>query len=209
MARFAVDENVVRNAVSGRNDRGEEALVEGEFMPRLPRVKGTVYVNEPIAKKLRSMRDKIMADSRPEDCNSMICKGAAATLRDGRRAPHMEGSRAELEGRKKRDREFVGVAPQSGGILVASDMKLRRIAEEKRRRGFRIECIGADRALGILGHGGAQNAGGMPRPARYPHQAAAGFCARRLQGLSLCRPRLAGLCRARPCQGRALSQTTR
>lgn len=55
MAGFVVDENVVRSAVSGRNDRGEEALVEGEFALRLLRVKGTVYVNEAIAKKFRAM----------------------------------------------------------------------------------------------------------------------------------------------------------
>ena len=126
----------------------------------LLRVKGTAYVNEPIAKKFRSMWDKIVADSRPEDCNSRMYKGVAATPRDGRRASYVEGSRAGSGGRKKCDREFVGVALQSGGILVASDMKLRHIAEEKRRHGFRIERIGADRALGILGHGGAQNAGG-------------------------------------------------
>lgn len=56
------------------------------------------------------------------------------------------------------------------------------------------------RGVGRRGAGwkGGEMAGGMPRPARHSHQAAAGFCARRLQGLSLCRPRLAGLCRTRP-----------
>lgn len=156
MARFVVDENVVRNAVSGRNDRGEEALVEGEFMFRLLRVKSTVFVNDAIAKKFRSMWDKIMADSRPEDCNSRIYKGVAAMLRDGSRVSYVEGERVEWAGLKKCDREFVGVALQSGGVLVTSDMKLRRIVEEKRRQGSRIECIGVDRALGLLGQSGGQ-----------------------------------------------------
>ena len=148
MAGFVVDENVVRSAVSGRNDRGEEALVEGEFALRLLRVKGTVYVNEAIAKKFRAMGGKIRADTRPEDCNNRIYKGVAAMLRDGSRVSYVEGASVEWEGLKKCDREFVGVALQPGGVLVTSDTRLRRIAEEKRRQEFRIECIGADRALG-------------------------------------------------------------
>ena len=151
MKGFVVDENVVLNAVRGSNDRGEEALAEGEFLLKLLRVKITVFVNEAIAKKFRTMGDKIRADSRPEDCNNRIYKGIAAMIRDGRMVTYVEAERVEWKGLKKCDREFVGVALRSGGTLVTSDMKLRRIAEEMQQQGHRIECIGADQALRMLG----------------------------------------------------------
>ena len=153
MKGFVVDENAVLNAVRGRNDRGEEAFVEGEFMLRLLRIKGTVFVNEAIVKKYYAMDGKIRADSRPEDCNNRIYKGVAAMLRDGRRAHYVEAVSVDWDDIKKCDREFVGVALRSGGVLVTSDMKLRRIAGERPWQGHRIECIGADRALRLLEQG--------------------------------------------------------
>ena len=159
MKGFVVDGNVVLNAVRGSNDSGEEALAEGEFLPRLLRVKITVFVNEAIAKKFRAMGGKIRAGSRPEDCNNSIYKGIAAMLRDGRMVTYVEAEKVEWEGLKKCDKEFVGVALRSGGTLVTSDTKLRRIAEEMQRQGLRIECIGADQALRMLGQNGGQEKG--------------------------------------------------
>ena len=71
----------------------------------------------------------------------------------------VEAEKVKWEGLKKCDSEFVGVALRSGGTLVTSDTKLRRIAEEMQRQGLRIECIGADQALRMLGQNGGQEKG--------------------------------------------------
>lgn len=162
---FVVDENVVLNAVRGKNDLGKEAWAEGEFMHRLFRVPSKVFVNEAIAKKFFAMGAKIRAGSRPEDCNNKVYKDMAAMLKNTARVTYVEGTRVEWPGLKKCDREFVGVALQTGGVLVTSDARLRQIVKEMRLRGLRVECVGVDRALCLLRQPGGQGGSGrMARP---------------------------------------------
>lgn len=146
-----VDENIVITAATGKKPDGKEAWSEAEFMCRLLRSTEKIFVNDAILKKFRRMDGKIKAAAAAENCNSLVYKGLAARLKDSERTAYVDGARVDHEGLKKCDKEFVGVAVQSGAILVTEDERLRAIVDELRRRGMRIECLGADAALGRIG----------------------------------------------------------
>jgi len=150
MVGIVVDECVIREAVEGKKPGGGRAHAEAEFVHKLLRSTGTIFVNCAIAAKFRSLEKKIRADSRPEHCNNAIYKDFVAVLRDSSRTTYADGIDVDWEGLKKCDREFVGVALQSGSTLVTSDKKLRDIAREKRSQGSRIACVAAGDALGLL-----------------------------------------------------------
>ena len=156
MKGFVVDENVIIEAINGKKPDGEKAWIEGEFMCRLFRSPNSIFVNDAILKKFRSVEDKIRSASPAADCSNPVCKGLAAMLRDSGRTRYVDGIKVDRKGLKKCGREFVGVAVQSGGILAASDKRLRRIVDEMRTQGVGIECLGADLALNRLEpHGGS------------------------------------------------------
>lgn len=95
------------------------------------------------------MEDKIRSAGPAEDCNNLVYRDLAAIL-DGGITRYVDGIKVGRKGLKKCDRGFVGVAVQSGGILAASDRRLRRIVDEMRTRGVGIECIGVDIDLNRL-----------------------------------------------------------
>ena len=152
-----VDENVVIEAATGKKPDGKEAWSEAEFMCGLFRSPEKIFVNDAILKKFSSMEGKIKAAAAAENCNNLIYKGLAALLKDSGRTVYVDGTRVDHEGLKKCDKEFVGVAVQSGAILVTADERLRAIVAELRGRGTDVECLGADAALGRIGpHAGSQ-----------------------------------------------------
>lgn len=150
MAGIVVDECVIREAVEGKKPGGGRAHAEAEFVHKLLRSTGTIFVNRAISSKFYSLEKKIRAGSRPEHCNNAIYKDFVAVLRDSSRTVHVDGIDVDWEGLKKCDREFVGVALQSGSTLVTSDKKLRGIAREQRSQGSSIACVAAGDALRLL-----------------------------------------------------------
>lgn len=162
MRDFVLDENVVIEAVDGKKPGGGDAWAECEFMCGLLGSRDKICVNAAILEKYRRM-DKKMGPAGPaETRNNLIYKGLAAMLRDSERVRYVDGVSVDHKGLKKCDREFVGVAVQSGAALVTSDGRLCGILDELHSEGTRIEYLDAGAALGRLGPrgGGGEGKGG-------------------------------------------------
>lgn len=150
MRGIVVDENVIIEATVGKKPDGSPAWVEAEFMFRLFRSGNVVFVNTAIIDKFRAIRSKLDIDSHPHDYNHKIYKSLMLILMDGKKTTRVDGIKIEREGLKKCDKEFVGVALQSGSIIVTSDMPLCDIINDMRASGYPIECATAEQALDLL-----------------------------------------------------------
>ena len=146
MRGIAVDENVVMEAIEGRKPSGDRALSEGEFVFKLLGSDNPMFVNNTIVKKYHGIKLKIGARSHSKEINNALYVALMQTLSDSHRMRHVDGVAADWPGLKKCDKQFVGVALQSGGILVTGDARLRELLAEH-RVGSRIECVTAGRAL--------------------------------------------------------------
>ena len=105
-----------------------------------------MFVNSPIVKKYRGIERKILARSHSKKINESLYRDLMQTLANSHRMHHVDGVAVDWPGLKKCDKQFVGVALQSGGILVTGDARLRELLAGH-RVGSRIECVTAGRAL--------------------------------------------------------------
>lgn len=151
MRGVVVDENVVREAVEGKKPDGSRAEAEAEFMHRLFRSSNTVFVNGKIVAKFRAMQKKMGGGTRQAaPRNDAIYVTLADMLSNRTRITYSEGVRVEIDGLKKCDREFVGVALQTRSVLVTSDSRLFRILEGCKGAGQGIECRMPAEAIKLL-----------------------------------------------------------
>ena len=146
MRGIVVDENVVMEAIEGIKPNGDRALSEGEFVFKLLNSVKPVFVNRAIVKKYHGIEQKIGARSHSKKINNAMYVALMATLADSGRLRHVDGVATDWPGLKKCDKEFVGVALQSGSILVTNDTRLRKLVGEH-PVGSGITCVTAGRAL--------------------------------------------------------------
>lgn len=146
MRGIVVDENVVMEAIEGRKPNGDRALSEGEFVFKLLNSSVRLFVNTAIVKKYHGIGQKIGTRSSPRGINNGMYGALMQTLADGHRLHHVDGVAADWLGLKKCDKEFVGVALQSGGMLVTGDTRLRELIGGH-PAGSAITCVTAERAL--------------------------------------------------------------
>lgn len=159
MNGIVIDENVIVEATAGKKPDGTPAGAEAEFMYRLFRSSDTVFANAAIVDKFRGIQDKLDSGRHPYDYNHKIYKTLTAMPTDGSRTTRVEGIKVGRKGLKKCDKEFVGVAIQSGSVVVTSDMPLRGIIEDMRSEGSPIRCVTAE-ALDLLDAAGKEEVGG-------------------------------------------------
>ena len=148
MRGIVVDENVVMEAIEGRKPNGDRALPEGEFVLRLLNSGIRLFVNEAIVKKYHGIGQKIGTRSRPQGINNAMYGALMQTLADGHRLHHVDGVAADWPGLKKCDKEFVGVALHSGGMLVTGGTRLRELVGGH-PAGSAIAYVTAERALAM------------------------------------------------------------
>ena len=148
MRGIVVDENVVMEAIEGRKPSGDHALSEGAFVFKLLGSDNPVFVNSPIIKKYHGIERKIIARSHSKRINESLYVALMQTLANSHRMHHVDGVAVDWPGLKKCDKEFAGVALQSGSILVTGDTRLRELLA-RHPVGSGIECVTAKRALGM------------------------------------------------------------
>ena len=146
MRGIVVDENVVMEAIEGRKPSGDRAHSEGQFLFKLLGSDNPMFVNSPIIKKYHGIERKIIARSHSKRINSALYGDLMQTLANSHRMHYVDGVVVDWPCLKKCDKQFVGVALQSGGILVTADARLREFLAEH-RVGSGIECVTAGRAL--------------------------------------------------------------
>lgn len=147
MKGIVVDENVVMDAIKGRKPNRDLALAEAQFMFKLFDSNNPLFVNSTIVKKYRGIEQKVDMRGHPAGLNNCIYRIFMQKLADSRNINRVDGVSVDWDGLKKCDREFVGVALQSGSILVTADMRLHKIVNE---RASRITCVTARHALDHL-----------------------------------------------------------
>ena len=151
MRGIVVDENVVREAVEGKKPDGTNANAEAEFMHRLFQSSNTVFVNSKIEAKFYGLQKKIdRGQRRAAPRNDAIYVILAGMLNNRTRISYVEGTKVEMDGLKKCDKEFVGVALQTRSVLVTSDARLCGILEDCKGTGQGVECLTPDKALELL-----------------------------------------------------------
>ena len=146
MRGIAVDINVVMEALEGSKPDGSPAFAEAEFMFKLFGSHNRILVNEKIVEKYRNMAKYLDSRRNSRDLNIRIHKTLMEMVADSARTNYVDGAGADWPGLKKCDKQFVGVALQSGGMLVTGDARLRELLAGH-RVGSRIECVTAGRAL--------------------------------------------------------------
>lgn len=149
MTGIVVDENIVMDAVNGKTPSGDPALAEAQFMFKLFDSNTPLFVNTTIAKKYRGIEQKIGMRSRSASLDNGIYRILMQALTDSIKITYVDGVAVDWPDLKKCDREFVGVALQTSGILVTSDSKLRKIVGDH-PQGTRIVCATARHAIGLL-----------------------------------------------------------
>lgn len=149
MRGMVVDENVVMDAVKGKKPGRDPALAEAQFMLKLLDSGHPLFVNGTIIKKYRGIEQKVDMRGHPADLNNCIYRVFMQKLADSRSTSHVDGIPVDWPGLKKCDKVFVGVALQSGGILVTDDTRLRKVVEDH-PLGSRITCVTARHALDLF-----------------------------------------------------------
>lgn len=149
MRGVVVDVNVIIEAIEGSKPDKSPALAEAQFMFKLFDSRNSVFVNRAIMKKYWHLAERFNRRHRPQDLNNNIHKIFMQTVKNSKRTNHIDGTKVDWPGLKKCDKEFVGVALQSGAILVTGDTRLRALVEDHPRVSD-VTCVTARSALDML-----------------------------------------------------------
>ena len=149
MKGTVVDISVIMEAIGGKKPDSAPAMAEAQSMFKLLGSNNTVFANAAITKKCQDISRVVGERSRPQDCNDTVHKTLMRELANSERTSCADGTRVDRPGLKKCDREFVGVALQSGSVLVTDDARLSRLVADH-PLGSGITCVTAEDALDML-----------------------------------------------------------